>query len=1202
MFALGFAAALVSPAAAWRGAMGGEGMDAREAIEVPEALRREAILLDGLGSDPVWGRAKDAPAFGLDGGAPENPSRKTGCRFVRAGKWFLVRFEAGETEGIVARETIAGAILWMEDVVGVRLARGDSEFRVRLNPLGNLWVSRDGKEYPAPIGEGRIKGAAAIGESGWSGEIAVDLGIFGATSGEPAELEVAFMRQRQQRGLAPYEEPYSPPPGTPWLRLSFGPSGNGDGSPDVRVAPRRQFAPRGELRAGRCAELPRDTVGWAAMPAHFLTDEDPVIVPAAGFQPTEVRAAIAKEAMALCVVCHDSNPDLIAVSDTGGIYGKDDVEVMVGPEDFCYLQILVNPKGRVETALGKTGGRGVKGIPVPDGVRAEPFEGPPGWSFVLHIPFAEVLKAVGAPASREMMPEDRPWRVQIVRNRPAREKLDHPAQCSVLARTLSATAHCPARFAVLRPTDPAGAPVPAAPPKRPELPPPALDAAAKAEIRPAAKLAAWLDARKKSMHEAWAGRFERIADAEEWRHFAGGARARLMRSMFPPDGKMPERAPMNVKVVYDHAEDGFRCQGLIFEAQRGLPASATMFLPEGGGARKRPAMIMIPAHHTGRNSTDLIVFGANMARAGGIALSIDSLASDERSVSALWEHKSYQRNMLGAQLMLAGEELAGWTAFEISRCVDYLLERGDVDPARVGIIGGVAGGGDISALAAALDERITVSIPFNFSTNHPFGGYWDPCRTYVGAHAAGITPWLVNALAAPRALLQAQEFAWEEGCRRSFELYRKVYGWLGAEKNLDFLHGGPNTHATHFNVMHRIPAYRILNRWWNTRLPEKEAEEYRPSLRNPSLKCYAAPAGRETLGAMRASGRLREAHELAAERAAARLAERRARRGNDAGALRSDLAALLKVSEPAKLAVKAASKHAWRGADVEALWLEYEDCEDAGGPGLAMWLLLPKGRTGRCPLALGAARAGKADFLAARAGDVEKLLGAGVAVALLDARGCGETSPGGSRFPEGPAGTLASVFWMQNDSLPARQIKDVRSALAYLAGREDVDPARLALWGEDLSEPNGRADRPLLFDETGFRQSSPTPLSRVEPMGCLAALAAAMFPVDAPDGKQYRVRAVLVRDCLVSFASALKNRHHYLPVDAVVPGISATADIPDIVRALAAEGVAVAIEGLRDGRNLQVAPESAAAEFAGAELRDHRTHRAAADLAERLKK
>ncbi|MCX7804115.1 MAG: hypothetical protein N3A38_02890, partial [Planctomycetota bacterium] len=409
-FALGCATAFFSPAVIGRGAMGGEESDMRGAIEVPEASRRERILLDGLGSDPVWSRAKEAPAFGLEGGVSEDPSRKTICRFVRAGKWFLVRFEAGETEGIVARETMAGSLLWMEDVVGVRMAKGGSECRIRINPLGCLWFSRDGKEDPGPIADGRIRGAAAAGKSGWSGEIAIDLGLLGITGDAPASLEVAFMRQRQQRGLVPYEEPYSPPPGTPWPRLLFGPSGSGDGVSDVRVAPRRQFAPRGELLAGRCAEVPKDAEGWSGMPVHFLVDEDPVIVPAVGFQPTEVRAAVTKDALALRVVCHDANPDLIAVSDTGGIYGKDDVEVMIGLEDFCYLQVLVNPKGRLEAALGRTGGRGVKGVPVPEGIRAEPVEGPPGWSFVLRLPFDRILKAVGLPASRELMPGERPWR------------------------------------------------------------------------------------------------------------------------------------------------------------------------------------------------------------------------------------------------------------------------------------------------------------------------------------------------------------------------------------------------------------------------------------------------------------------------------------------------------------------------------------------------------------------------------------------------------------------------------------------------------------------------------------------------------------------------------------------------------------------------------------------------------------------------
>jgi hypothetical protein len=191
---------------------------------------------------------------------------------------------------------------------------------------------------------------------------------------------------------------------------------------------------------------------------------------------------------------------------------------------------------------------------------------------------------------------------------------------------------------------------------------------------------------------------------------------------------------------------------------------------------------------------------------------------------------------------------------------------------------------------------------------------------------------------------------------------------------------------------------------------------------------------------------------------------------------------------------------------------------------------------------------------------------------------------------------------MQNDSLPARQMKDVRSVLGYLAGRDDVDPARLALWGEDLGEPNGRADEPILFDETGFRQSSPTPMRRVEPAGCLLTLWAALFPVEAPGGGTFRVRAVLVRDCLASFLSVMQRRHHYLPMDAVAPGIAAAADVADMARGLLADGVSVTIEGLRDGSNRQVAPETVAAEFGKADLSWCATEGAIAELAERLKR
>ncbi|KKK66073.1 hypothetical protein LCGC14_2967770, partial [marine sediment metagenome] len=87
----------------------------------------------------------------------------------------------------------------------------------------------------------------------------------------------------------------------------------------------------------------------------------------------------------------------------------------------------------------------------------------------------------------------------------------------------------------------------------------------------------------------------------------------------------------------------------------------TEYVPADAGkpsARKRPALIMIPAHHTGRNSKDLVVLGANFARAGGVALAMESIGSGERGSGALWAHKNHQRSMTGLQVLLTGDNLA----------------------------------------------------------------------------------------------------------------------------------------------------------------------------------------------------------------------------------------------------------------------------------------------------------------------------------------------------------------------------------------------------------------------------------------------------------------------------------------------------------------------------------------------------------------
>ena len=146
------------------------------------------------------------------------------------------------------------------------------------------------------------------------------------------------------------------------------------------------------------------------------------------------------------------------------------------------------------------------------------------------------------------------------------------------------------------------------------------------------------------------------------------------------------------------------------------------------------------------------------------------------------------------------------------------------------------------------------------------------------------------------------------------------------------------------------------------------------------------------------------------------------------------------------------------------------------------------------------------------------------------------------------------------------RLKDVRTVLRYLATRPDVDAKRVVLWGDSFTDPN---PRDLMLDQSLMQQPGPQTIRQADPLGSVLALMVALYEND--------VRAVAARGGLVSYLSMLQDRFCYVPQDVVVPGILETADVGDIVSALAPR--AVLLEGLVDGRNRR----STAAE-AGAQL------------------
>ena len=296
-------------------------------------------------------------------------------------------------------------------------------------------------------------------------------------------------------------------------------------------------------------------------------------------------------------------------------------------------------------------------------------------------------------------------------------------------------------------------------------------------------------------------------------------------------------------------------------------------------------------------------------------------------------------------------------------------------------------------------------------------------------------------------------------------------------------------------------------------------------------------------------------------------------------------------------------------SSISASWAEPSDAEAQASqeaqaanvlevePGVTVpvVLLVPAKLTKGAPVVVGVAQAGKAGFLKERAAEIHKLLQAGVIVALPDLRGTGETSPGTARGKDGAATDLSVNLQLFGETLLGERLRDLRSVLAYLRTRPDVDGNRIALWGDSFT--------PVNTAETNFRVPHgvagwPT---HAEPLGGLLALLGALYEDD--------VRAVFASGGLTSYQSALTHFAVLVPHDATVPGALTAGDLCDMAGALAPrplhmENVVDHLNRVTTADDLKTAYAPAVGSYSGTPkaltFADKRTS-AAAWLAERLK-
>ena len=622
-------------------------------------------------------------------------------------------------------------------------------------------------------------------------------------------------------------------------------------------------------------------------------------------------------------------------------------------------------------------------------------------------------------------------------------------------------------------------------------------------------LPSWLNARAAEHLARRQAEIAGITDLNSLRARQQSVRARIIRML----GGLPERTPLNARVVGTLERDGYKIEKVVFESQPNFFVTANLYLPTRGSG-PYPAVLFPIGHEEGAMSYPVWQqILATLARRGYVALTWDPIGQGERvqlydadfqdsKVGA----STTEHTELGIQSLLVGETIAKYTIWDGLRALDYLLSRKEVDAKRVACTGN-SGGGLHTAYLSALDDRIQVAAPSCFITSwkRMFRGLGpqDGEQVLPNFVSEGLDyPDFIYAFGPkPYRILSAiRDFFPIMGGRETFAEVKDVFARAGIADRISMFEADDG-HG--YTAPRRAAGYEWLGRWLKN-APDREPETaVRPETAE-ELQCtptgqVATSLGGEDLFTLNR----KHAQALAAARAKTPLAAdaviRQAR-------LRTGFA-----PQTGPVAVSTFGTIAQPGYRIEKL--TYESAPGIIVPSL---LYIPEGGAARKPALLMVDGAGKAGSAAAQ----EHFAKAGVIVLSIDARGLGETRPDIGR------GDFARYFGDYDDGMSAvmmgktlagMRAEDIVRGLDLLSARPDVDAKQLSGYGKDA--------------------------------GALPLLYAAAF--------DKRLRRVSLEGMLVSYEAMMNQRIHRGMFEQVVPGALRDFDLPDVAAALAPRSVSL---------------------------------------------
>lgn len=602
-------------------------------------------------------------------------------------------------------------------------------------------------------------------------------------------------------------------------------------------------------------------------------------------------------------------------------------------------------------------------------------------------------------------------------------------------------------------------------------------------------------------------RIQTRADAER-------RRASVRQTVLRLIGGLPTaRRPPAVRRFGTLEEEGFRVEKIAYESLPGFLVTANVYVPTSARG-PFPAVILTPGHDP-RGKLGQYSWGANLARAGMVALAYDPISEGERFQNydpELGASKvggvTGEHGHADVQTLLLGEHVSRYFVWDAMRAIDYLAARGDVDAERIGAFG-CSGGGTVTAYLAALDERVKAAATACYITSMDEllaapAGPQEAEQSLPNFIEQGLdfADWVEAAAPKPYAIVSTTEDMFPfAGARKTYEEAKRVYGLYGAADRLQWI-TGPGGHGALGPVSSDILSF--FARWLKNDDAKQTFTPARPR-RPEELLCtptgqLSDSVGSETVFSL---NRKRAAELLPPKRALTTRAELERLQARLRTDVRTTAAISAQPGATTPPAVTVAGTTQRAGYRLDAVTMRTGD-----GLDLAGLLAVPERAGAKSAILMLDSR--PKESLAAAGGEVERLAQAGWVVLVLQPR----ATPAWAEELKSPL--LGNYYLL---SLRARLVgktivgmraDDIIRAVDWLASRDDVERSRIAAYG------NG-------------------------PHGVALLHAAAL---------DTRINRVFVENTLASYRLAVERPVHRNLPEVAPPGVLTRYDIGDLLLAV----------------------------------------------------